>query len=205
MSPLKGSIRFGQNGKLSPRFIESFEISQKVGLVAYRLALPPSLQGIHDVFHVSSLRKYVPDPNHVIQYEPRQVKENLTYVEEPIRILEKTEKKLRNRSISYVKVLWKHYKVAEATWELESEMREKYPVLFQSGKQFRGWNSFRVESVRAALSFYCWLTVSVAKFMKLCLNYFSTRILRQLCAFLTINFTKKGNNMINVITDVTYL
>jgi len=105
VSPLKGSIRFGQNGKLSPRFIESFEISQKVGLVAYRQALPPSLQGIHDVFHVSSLRKYISDPDHVIRYEPVQVKENLTYVEEPIRILEKTEKKLKNRSISYVKVL----------------------------------------------------------------------------------------------------
>jgi len=64
-----------------------------------------------------------------------QVKENLTYVEEPIRILERAEKKLRNRSIPYVKVLWKYHKVAEATWELESEMREKYPALFLSGKQ----------------------------------------------------------------------
>ena len=82
----------------------------------YRLALPPSLQGIHDVFHVSSLRKYVPDPDHVIRYELLQVKENLTYIEEPIRILEKMEKKLRNRGIPYVNVLWKHHKVAEATW-----------------------------------------------------------------------------------------
>jgi len=101
VSPLKKSIRFGQKGKLSPRFIGPFEIFQRVGSVAYRLALPPSLQGIHDVFYVSSLRKYVPDPDHVIRFEPLQVKENLTYVEEPIRILEKTEKKLRNRSIPY--------------------------------------------------------------------------------------------------------
>ena len=96
--------------------------------------IPPSLQGIHDVFHVSNLRKYVSDPDHVIRHEPLQVKENLTYVEEPIRILEKAEKKLRNRSIPYVKELWKHHKVAEATWELESELREKYPPLFPSGK-----------------------------------------------------------------------
>jgi len=115
VSPPKGSIRFVQKGKLSPRFIGPFEILQRVGSVAYQLVLPPSLQGIHDVFHVSSLRKYVPDPDHVIRYEPLQVKENLTYVEEPIRILEKMEKKLRNRSIPYVKVLWKHHKVAEAT------------------------------------------------------------------------------------------
>ena len=134
VSPLKGSIRFGQKGKLSPRFIGPFEILQRVGSVAYRLALPPSLQGVHDVFHVSNLRKYVSDPDHVIQHEPLQVKENLTYVEEPIRILEKAEKKLRSKSIPYVKVLWKHHRVAEATWELETEMREKYPALFPSGK-----------------------------------------------------------------------
>ena len=143
MSPLKGSIRFGQKRKLSPRFIGPFEVLQKVGSVAYRLASPSSLQGIHDVFCVSSPRKYVSDPNHVIRYEPLQVKENLTYVEEPIRILEKTEKKLKNRSIPYVKVLWKHHKVAEATWELENEMREKYPALFSSGSKFRGRNSFK--------------------------------------------------------------
>ena len=114
-----------------------------MGLVPYRLALPPSLQGIHDVFHISSFRKYVLDPDHVIRYKPLQVKENLTYVEEPIQILEKMEKKLRNKSILYVKVLWKHHKVAEATWELESKMHEKYSVLFLSGKQFRGQNSFK--------------------------------------------------------------
>jgi len=64
-----------------------------------------------------------------------QVKENLTYAEEPIRSLERAKKKLKNRNISYVKVLWKQHKVAEATWELESEMRKKYPSLFPSGKQ----------------------------------------------------------------------
>jgi len=66
VSALKGSIRFGQKGKLSSRFIGPFEVLQKVGSVAYRLASPSSLQGIHDVFHVSSIRKYVPDLDHVI-------------------------------------------------------------------------------------------------------------------------------------------
>jgi len=80
VSPLKGSIIFGEKGKLRPRFIGPFEILQKLGPAAYRLPLPPSLQGINDVFHVSSLRKYIPDPDHVIQYEHLQVKENLTYV-----------------------------------------------------------------------------------------------------------------------------
>ena len=102
---LKGSIKFGQKGKVSSRFIGPFAILQNVGLVAYRLPLSPSLQVIHDVFRVSSLRKYIFDPDHVIKYEPLQIKENLTYVEETIRILERIKKKLRNRSISYVKVL----------------------------------------------------------------------------------------------------
>ena len=71
------------------RFIGPFEILQRIGHVAYRLAVPPSLQGIHDVFHVSNLHWYVPDPSHVIQYEPVQLKENLVYVEKQIKILDK--------------------------------------------------------------------------------------------------------------------
>jgi len=73
VSPLKGSVRFGQKGKLTPRFIKPFEILQRIGPVAYCLALPLSLQGIHHVFHVSNLHRYVPDPSHVIQYEPLQL------------------------------------------------------------------------------------------------------------------------------------
>jgi len=70
VSPLKGSLRFGKKGKLALRFIGPFEILQRIGQVVYRLALPPDLQDLHDVFHVSNLRRYVADPNHVIQYEP---------------------------------------------------------------------------------------------------------------------------------------
>ena len=84
VSPLKGSIRFRQKGKLSPRFVGPFEILQRIGPVAFRLALPPSLQGIHDRFHVSSLRKYISVLVHIIKYEPLQIKKNLTYVDEPI-------------------------------------------------------------------------------------------------------------------------
>ena len=64
---------------------------QKIGPVAYRLALPPMLQGIHDVFHNSQLRQYIPNPEHVISYEPLQLKENLTYVEEPIHIIDRKD------------------------------------------------------------------------------------------------------------------
>ena len=88
VSPLKGSVRFSQKGKLTPRFIRALEILRRICPVAYHLALPLPLQGIQDVFHVSNLHRYVSDPNHVIQYEPLQLKENLAYIEEPVKILD---------------------------------------------------------------------------------------------------------------------
>ena len=119
ISPLRGIVWFGQKGKLALGFIGPFEILYKIGPVAYRLALPPSLQGIHDVFHVSNQRKYIPALTHVIRYEPLQLRENLTYVEELIKILGRMENKLRNRTIPFVRVLWKHHQVTNATWEPE--------------------------------------------------------------------------------------
>ena len=107
-----------------------FEILQKVGPVAYHLALPSSLKGIHDDFYVCNLQRFIPDPNHVIRYEPLQIRENLTYVEEPIKILGRMEKTLRNKTIPFVKVLWEHHQVTDATWESEQSIREKYPALF---------------------------------------------------------------------------
>ena len=133
VSTLKGSLRFGQKGKLTPRYIGPFQILQRIGPVAYRLALPPTLQDIHDVFHVSNLRRYISDPTHVISHEPLQLNENLSSVEEPIRVLEWMDRTLQNKTIPFVKVLWKHHKSGDATWEPEKTMREKYPRLFGTG------------------------------------------------------------------------
>ncbi|GMH17780.1 hypothetical protein Nepgr_019621 [Nepenthes gracilis] len=83
VSPSIGKYRFGVKGKLKPRFIGPFKILEKIGEVAYRLALPPNLAEVHDVFHMSMLRKYVHDPTHVIEYEPPTVDNDLSYVEEP--------------------------------------------------------------------------------------------------------------------------
>ena len=130
IAPMKGAMRFGKKGKLSPRFIGPFEVLEKVGKVAYRLALPPSLSNVHDVFHVSLLRKYVPDPSHVLNYEPIEVEQDLTYEEKPVKILDRKEKELRNKKISLVKVLWRSSNIEEMTWEREDEMRSKYPELF---------------------------------------------------------------------------
>ena len=87
VSPWKKVMRFGEKGKLSPRFIGPYEVIEKVGLVAYRLALPPDLEKIHNVFHVSMLRRYKSDPSHVVSSETIEVKPYLTYEEEPVEIL----------------------------------------------------------------------------------------------------------------------
>ena len=84
VSPSKGVMRFGNKGKLSQRYIGPFEILDRVGNVSYRLALPPVLSHIHNVFHVSVLRKYMPDPSHVLEYEPINVREDLSYEEQPV-------------------------------------------------------------------------------------------------------------------------
>ncbi|XP_060968358.1 uncharacterized protein LOC133035934 [Cannabis sativa] len=133
MTPRKGlSVkRFGKRGKLSPRYVGPFQILDRVGSVAYRIALPPSLSGVHNVFHVSQLRKYVSDPSHVLSYETLGLQEDLSYNERPVKILDQKDRILRNKTIALVKVLWRNNVVEEATWELESDMREQYPELFE--------------------------------------------------------------------------
>ena len=130
VAPMKGVLRFEKKGKLSPCFVGPFEILEWISPVAYRLALPPSFSTVHDVFHVSMLKKYVADPMHVVDFEPLQINENLSYEEQPVEILAKEVKRLRNRGIALVKVLWRNHGVEEATWEREEDMRAQYPELF---------------------------------------------------------------------------
>ena len=89
-------MRFGVRGKLSPKYIGPFEILDRIGEVAYRLALPPALSSIHNVFHVSMLRKYIPDSSHVVSYEPLHLQKDLTYEEYPVRIVDKKDQVLRH-------------------------------------------------------------------------------------------------------------
>ncbi|KAL0551919.1 hypothetical protein IC582_011012 [Cucumis melo] len=131
VAPMRGVLRFERRGTLSPRFVGPFEILERIGPVAYRLALPPSLSTVHDVFHVSMLRKYVPDPSHVVDYDPLEIDENLSYTEQPVEVLAREVKMLRNREIPLVKVLWRNHRVEEATWEREDDMRSRYPELFE--------------------------------------------------------------------------
>ena len=92
-------MRFGKNGKLSPRFVEPFEVLERVGEVAYRIALPPALSGVHNVFHESMLRKCILDPSHVLSYEPLQIRDDLSYEEVLVEILDRKKQVLYNRTI----------------------------------------------------------------------------------------------------------
>ena len=115
VSPWKNVMRFGKKGKLSLRFTGLYEVIKKVGPVAYRLALPPDLEKIHNVFHVSMLRRYRSDPSHVVSSETIELGPDLTYEEEPVEILAREVKEQRNKKISLVKVLWRNHKTEEAT------------------------------------------------------------------------------------------
>ncbi|KAL0282370.1 UNVERIFIED_CONTAM: hypothetical protein Sradi_7263100 [Sesamum radiatum] len=123
VSPTQGVMHFGMTRKLSPRFVGLFEVLERIGEVAYRLTLPPSLSRIHDVFHVSLLRRYLSDPSHVLEVEPFVIKEDLRYEEIPLRIVDRKEQQLRTRSVAYVKIQWSNHTEQEATWELENKIR----------------------------------------------------------------------------------
>ncbi|XP_049368015.1 uncharacterized protein LOC125832873 [Solanum verrucosum] len=109
VTPWKKIMRFSQKGKLSPRFIGPYEILERVGPVAYKLAFPPELDKIHNVFHVSMLRRYRSYPSHFIPVESIEVNPDLTYNEEPILIQAREVKQLRNKRIPLVKVLWRNH------------------------------------------------------------------------------------------------
>ena len=130
VSPQKGVLRFSRQEKLSPKYIRPYDIIERIGPIAYRLALLGELSPIHNVFHVSMLQRYRSDPSHVVKELKIEVSETLTYVEEPMKILDRKVKQLRNKKIPIVKVKWSYHSPRKATQEVEEYMRQKYPHLF---------------------------------------------------------------------------
>ena len=124
-------VKFGKRGKLSLKFIGPFEILKRVGTVAYRLALPPSMSGVHEVFHVSMLRKYTPDPTHVVDWGQIEVDTDGTFEEGPMCIFYSRDQVLRRKTVRLVRVIWRHYGVEESTWERKDTIRATYPFLFR--------------------------------------------------------------------------
>ncbi|GKD98327.1 putative reverse transcriptase domain-containing protein [Tanacetum coccineum] len=119
-----------KQGKLAPRFVRPFEIIEKVGPVAYRLDLPDELNGVHDMFHVSNLKKCLADPTLQVPLDEIQVDAKLNFVEKPVEILEREFKRLKRSRIAIVKVWWNTKRGPEFTWEREDQMKLKYPHLF---------------------------------------------------------------------------
>jgi hypothetical protein len=134
VSPMKGVKRFGIKGKLSPRYIGPFKILSQNQSVAFELELPAKLNQVHNVFHVSQLRKCLKAPEDSITHEDLDLQADLTYEEKPIRILEENWKRLQNRAIKFCKVQWNHHSEREATWEKEEDLRQAYPELFRYAK-----------------------------------------------------------------------
>ena len=127
--PKREVVRFSKRGKLSPRFIGPFEILKRVGTVAYQLALPPIMSGVHEVFHVSMLRRYTPDPANIVDWGEIEVDTDGTSEEGPVCIIDSRDQVLRRKTVRLVRVLWKHRGVEELTWEREDTMWATYPFL----------------------------------------------------------------------------
>jgi hypothetical protein len=123
VSPMKRVKRFEVKGKLSPRYIEPFPIHKKCGKVTYKLELSPSLTRVHDIFHVSQLKKYLKAPVDVVLPEVAPLETDLTYPEHPIKILDKKSRATRRKTIKFYKIQWSNHTVEEATWKSEDFLR----------------------------------------------------------------------------------
>ena len=123
-------IRFQKRGKLNPRYIDLFKIIERIRPVAYRLELPSELSRIHNVFHVSMLRKYDSDSSHVLGAPSIELNEDLSFEVQSVGIVDQEIKELRNKVIPMVKVSWRSDTVEETTWETEAFMKKHHPYLF---------------------------------------------------------------------------
>ncbi|WMV37932.1 hypothetical protein MTR67_031317 [Solanum verrucosum] len=131
---MKGVMRFGKKGKLSPRYIGPYRISKRIGNVAYELELQQELAAVHSVFHISMLKKCMGDHSLIIPTEDIGIKDSLSYDEIHVQILDHQVSKLRTKEVASVKVLWRNQFVEESTWKVEEDMKKRYPHLFESGE-----------------------------------------------------------------------
>jgi hypothetical protein len=130
VSPIRGVRRFGVKGKLAPRYVGLYQILAKRGEVAYHFSLPKGLSAVHDVFHVSQLKKCLRVLEEQLPVEGLEVQEYLTYIEKLVQILESADRVTRRKTIRMCKVRWGHHSEEQATWEREDDLMAKYPELF---------------------------------------------------------------------------
>jgi hypothetical protein len=127
--PMKGVKRFGVNGKLAPRYIGSFPILEKCKTMAYKLDLPPSLAGVHDIFHMSQLKQCLKAPTDVVFLEVTLLKADLSYPEHPIKVLDQKDRVTRRKTIKFFKIQGRNHSEEEATWESEDFLHSRHPDL----------------------------------------------------------------------------
>jgi hypothetical protein len=135
VSPTKGVQRFGIKGKLAPRYIGPFKILEICGPVAYKILLPPQMSAIHDIFHVFQLKKCIKVPSEIIEIPAIEVETDLSYVEQPIKILDTKERVTRRKIVKMYKILWDHHTEEEATWETESYLQQNFPTFLSTSSQ----------------------------------------------------------------------
>jgi hypothetical protein len=132
VSSIKGVSRFGVKGKLAPRYIGSFPVLERCGQVVYRLRLPESLSDVHDVFHVSQLKKCLQIPDQTMDISDVNLEPDLTYSEHPIQVLDQKDRVTRKRTLKFYKVQWNQHIEEEATWESEDFLEKHFPKFLAS-------------------------------------------------------------------------
>jgi hypothetical protein len=132
VSPIKGVTRFGVKGKLAPRYIGPFPILEQCGPVAYRLQLPKTLSAVHNVFHVSQLKKCLRVPDRTIDIEDVVLEPDITYSEHPIRVLDQKDMITRRRTLRFYKIQWNQHTEDEATWETQDFLEKNFPGFLAS-------------------------------------------------------------------------
>ncbi|GJS19715.1 putative reverse transcriptase domain-containing protein [Tanacetum coccineum] len=137
VSPWKGTVCFGKREKLSPLYIGPFKILARVGPVAYTLEFPEELKGIHSTFHVSNLKKCLAEGDIVVPMDEIQLDDKLHMIEEPVEVVDREVKRLKQSRIPIVKVRWNMQRGPEFTWECEDQIKKKYPHLFTSKDEAR--------------------------------------------------------------------
>jgi hypothetical protein len=142
VSPMSVLRLFKIRGKLAPRLIGPFKILEKRGEIAYQLELLPQLSDVYNVFHVSQLKKCLRVPEEQIPMEDLDAKKDLSYQEHPVKILEMSERVMRNKKIKMWKVQWSHHTEEEATWEREEELKTEFSSFFSDPSESRGRDSF---------------------------------------------------------------
>jgi hypothetical protein len=141
VSPIHGTRRFRVHGKLTPWYIGPYPVIKKIGIVAYKLKLPERLADVHDVFHISQLRKCLRVPEEQVVSGTLDLQDDLQYQEVPVKIVDTMTKRTRTKAFNLCKVQWSRHTEAEATWEKEDALREEFPHLFEEHSEPRGRDS----------------------------------------------------------------